>query len=173
MEVADHNESVGRIVAVSISRQKGVPKTNVPAAVLLPEWGIDGDAHAGPWHRQVSLLAIESIAKMRAKGLHVGPGAFAENLTTEGIDVPHLRVGQRLAIGDALLEVTQIGKQCHNRCAIFQQAGDCVMPREGVFARVIRGGEVAVGNTVHVQRLDELVGVLTADSMQASPRTSR
>ena len=110
------------------------------AAVELKEnHGIVGDAHAGEWHRQVSLLATESIAKMRAMGLDVDSGDFAENITTVGIDLVALPVGTRLAVGDALLEVTQIGKECHNRCAIFYQAGDCVMPKEGIFAKVMQG----------------------------------
>jgi MOSC domain-containing protein YiiM len=117
---------------------------------LVEEWGIDGDAHAGKWHRQVSFLALESIDKIRAKGLDVNPGAFAENITTEFVDVPHLKVGQRIRVGDAELEVTQIGKECHTRCAIYYQAGDCVMPREGVFARVVSGGDVQVGDKIEV-----------------------
>ena len=108
------------------------------------------DAHAGPGTRQVSLLAEESIAKMRARGLSVGPGDFAENVTVAEIVLPALAIGTRLRVGEALLEITQIGKECHDRCAIFLQAGDCVMPREGVFARVIRGGEVAAGDAVEI-----------------------
>ena len=123
-------------------------KTNTPQADLRENHGIVGDAHAGPWHRQVSLLAMESIEKMRAKGVDVGPGDFAENITTRGINVPHLRVGDRVTLGDCELEVTQIGKECHSRCEIFTQAGDCVMPREGVFARVLKGGLIRVGDTV-------------------------
>ena len=140
----------GVVVAVSVSDRKGIPKTNVPSAVLAPDWGIQGDAHAGPWHRQVSLLAIESIEKMRAKGLTVGPGAFAENITTEFIDIPHLQVGDRVRIAEAELEITQIGKECHSHCAIFKAAGDCVMPREGIFGRVVIGGPIRVGDSVQV-----------------------
>jgi MOSC domain-containing protein YiiM len=109
---------------------------------------VDRDAHAGPGHRQVSLLAMESIEKMRGKGVEVGPGDFAENVTVEGIDLAGLTVGDRLLVGEALLEISQIGKECHDRCAIYFQAGDCVMPREGVFARVLRGGTVAPGDPV-------------------------
>jgi len=134
-----------RVVEVCISQSKGERKTPVGTARLLVEHGIEGDAHAGPWHRQVSLLALESIRKMQALGLKVSAGDFAENLTTEGIELYTLPVGTLLEIGDTLLEVTQIGKECHTRCAIFYQAGDCVMPKEGVFARVLRGGEVASG----------------------------
>ncbi|MBF8293912.1 MAG: hypothetical protein HW389_457 [Bacteroidetes bacterium] len=138
----------GSVVAISISRKKGIPKTNVSCAVAREEWGIEGDAHAGNWHRQISLLALESIEKMRAKGLNVRPGAFAENITTEGIDVPNLMVGDHLRIGNVELEVTQIGKECHTKCAIFFRAGDCVMPREGVFARVICPGTMRIGDLV-------------------------
>lgn len=139
----------GRIEAVSVSETKGVRKTNVDSAVLRIEHGIVGDAHAGDWHRQVSLLATESIAKMQAAGLDVGAGDFAENLTTSGIDLCGLPVGSRLQVGEEiLLEITQIGKICHERCAIYYQAGDCVMPREGIFARVLNGGEIHVGDPV-------------------------
>lgn len=143
---------VGAVVAISVSERKGIPKTNVPSVMLVADWGIQGDAHAGNWHRQVSLLAIESIEKMRAKGLNVGPGAFAENITTEFIDIPHLHIGDRVRIADAELEITQIGKECHSRCAIFKAAGDCVMPREGIFGRVLTGGPVRVGDEVRVIR---------------------
>jgi len=142
--------SQGRIVALSISEIRGIPKTNVETVRLVENHGIDGDAHAGDWHRQVSLLAVESIAKMQAKGADVHPGNFAENITTEGIDIPHLQIGDRLTLGTAELEITQIGKECHARCAIYHQVGDCVMPREGVFARVIKGGELKVGDGVEV-----------------------
>jgi len=147
-------ENKGTIVALSISTQKGTPKSNVPRAQFVENHGIAGDAHAGPWHRQVSLLALESIAKMRAKGADVGPGSFAENITTESLDVLSLQVGDHLTIGEVELEITQIGKECHARCAIFEQVGDCVMPREGVFARVVRGGEVEVGDAIEVARAD-------------------
>jgi MOSC domain-containing protein YiiM len=131
-----------KIVAVSLSEHKGERKKPVPAVQLREEHGIVGDAHAGPWHRQVSLLATESIAKMQRLGLNVDVGDFAENIATAGIDLVSLPVGTRLAIGETLLEVTQIGKECHTRCAIYHQAGDCVMPKEGIFARVLRGGTV-------------------------------
>jgi len=145
-----HDE--GRVVALSVSDRKGVPKTNVPEVELVENHGIAGDAHAGPWHRQVSLLAIESIETMRAKGADVGPGAFAENITTEGLDLPSLQIGDRIVIGGAELEVTQIGKECHDRCAIYQAVGDCVMPREGIFARVLAGRRVRVGDGVVLHR---------------------
>lgn len=143
--------SEGIVVAVCTSETKGVPKQDVGRAMLRENHGIDGDAHAGRWHRQVSLLAEESIAKMRAKGLDVGPGAFAENITTRGLDLPSLPVGTRLGVGsEALLEVTQIGKECHAKCAIFQQVGECVMPTEGIFAKVLHGGAVAAGDRIRI-----------------------
>jgi len=138
------------VVAVCRSQKKGVPKTPQEEGLLLEGFGLEGDAHGGDWHRQVSLLAIESIDKMRKKGLNVGPGSFAENITTEGIEVFALPVGSRLRLGEALGEVTQIGKECHERCAVYYRAGDCVMPREGIFIRVIRGGLVKPGDPVEV-----------------------
>ncbi len=141
----------GSVKAISISEHKGVSKTNVPGAQLQRDHGIIGDAHAGPWHRQVSLLAAESIGKMAAQNDRVRPGAFAENITTEGIDLGKLSVGSRLRIGDAaVLEITQIGKQCHSRCAIYSQVGDCIMPREGIFAKVVTSGWIATGDAIEV-----------------------
>lgn len=131
------------VAAVSISKEKGTRKENIPEGVLLENHGFKDDAHAGDWHRQVSLLAMESIDKIREKGLDIGPGDFAENITTRGIDLVSLPIGTRLKVGkEVLMEVTQIGKECHTRCAIYYQAGDCVMPREGIFARVLKGGVV-------------------------------
>lgn len=142
----------GRVLAVNISDEKGTKKKNVQTCILLKDHGLKGDAHAGPWHRQVSLLANESIDKMRARGLKVGSGDFAENITTEGIDLVHLPVGTEIRIGEAvLLRVTQIGKECHERCAIFYQAGDCVMPKEGIFAEVVSEGEVKVGDEIIIE----------------------
>lgn len=138
----------GRIVAVCVSLSKGDRKTPVDLAELRINHGIVGDAHAGEWHRQVSLLAKESIFKMQQLGLKVDAGDFAENLTTEGIDLLALAIGDRIQVGDALLEVSQIGKECHTRCAIYHQAGDCVMPKEGLFARVIAGGMAAPGASI-------------------------
>ncbi|HKL25479.1 MAG TPA: MOSC domain-containing protein [Desulfuromonadales bacterium] len=138
----------GRVVAVCISAQKGEKKTPVESVELRPEHGIVGDAHAGDWHRQVSLLAMESIRKMQKMGLKVDSGDFAENITTEGLDLIHLPLGARLNIGEVLLEITQIGKECHNRCEIFHQAGDCVMPKEGIFGRVLKGGHVQTGDAI-------------------------
>ncbi|GAM11478.1 MOSC domain protein [Geobacter sp. OR-1] len=139
-----------KVVAVCISQNKGERKTPVDRVELRENHGIAGDAHAGEWHRQVSLLALESIAKMQALGLDVTTGDFAENITTQGIDLPSLPVGTRLTVGETLLEVTQIGKECHTRCAIFYQAGDCVMPKEGIFARVLQGGFVAPGCKIEI-----------------------
>lgn len=139
-----------QVVAVCISEKKGERKTPVACVELREEHGIVGDAHAGEWHRQVSLLAKESIEKMQRMGLNVNAGDFAENITTSGIELNSLPVGSRLAMGETLLEVTQIGKECHTRCAIYHQAGDCVMPKEGIFARVLRGGVVRAGDAVEL-----------------------
>jgi MOSC domain-containing protein YiiM len=140
------------IVAVCSSREKGTPKEVIDCGLFKEELGLADDAHADcSTHRQVSLLARESIEKMVAIGLKVGPGSFAENLTTEGIDLPSLAVGTVLAVGnEVLLQITQIGKECHSGCAVFRQAGKCIMPREGVFARVVRGGPVMAGDTIQV-----------------------
>jgi MOSC domain-containing protein YiiM len=144
-------EDRGKIFAVSVSDRKGVVKHNVPAAVLMVDHGLAGDAHAEGGHRQVSLLAKESIDKMVALGAKVKPGDFAENLTVEGLEVMYLPVGTRLKVGaEAILEVTQIGKTCHKGCAIREQVGDCVMPREGIFARVLKGGVVKPGDVIEV-----------------------
>ena len=140
----------GRVVAVCISEKKGERKKPVREISVRENYGIEDDAHAGDWHRQISLLAMESIKKMQAKGLDVTTGDFAENITTEGIDLPSLPIGTRLAIGDTLTEVTQIGKECHTRCAIFHQAGDCVMPREGIFVKVLRGGTIRNNDTIEI-----------------------
>ncbi len=146
-------KTYARIEAISISTKKGIPKSNVDAAILLQNWGIDGDAHAGDWHRQISLLADESIDKIRNAGLsNVSAGDFAENITTKDFDLLSVQIGSKLRIGnDIILEVTQIGKECHSRCAIYQTVGDCVMPKEGVFARVICGGNIRIND--HIKRI--------------------
>lgn len=142
----------GQILAVCISAHKGERKKEIGSGLLIENFGLKGDAHAGDWHRQISLLGDESIDKMRALGLDVGAGDFAENLTIIGINLPALPIGTHLRVGaTALLEVTQIGKECHQHCAIYQQAGDCVMPREGIFARVLCGGPVGKGDPVIVE----------------------
>jgi MOSC domain-containing protein YiiM len=143
----------GRVVSINISDRKGVRKKPVDEARIRSNFGIEGDAHASSeWHRQVSLLAIESIRKMQEMGLDVKPGDFAENITTEGIDLLSLPVGTTLTIGtDIEAEVSQIGKECHSRCAIYYQAGDCVMPKEGIFINVIRGGTVKKGDMVAIK----------------------
>jgi len=137
------------ILSINVSERAGVQKRPVDRAVLRENHGIVGDAHARDWHRQVSLLAAEDIECMRGKGVEIGFGDFAENLTTRGIDLGRLPMGSHISIGEALLEVTQIGKECRNRCAIFEAVGDCVMPRKGVFARVIRGGEINLESRCH------------------------
>ena len=139
------------IYAISVSDRKGIPKKNVTQALLREGHGIVNDAHAGQWHRQVSLLAKESIEKMLVKGLEVGPGDFAENITTEGIDLPSLPVGKKLHLGrQTLIEITQKGKECHNRCAVYEKAGDCVMPREGIFCKVLSGGVIRAGDPINI-----------------------
>jgi MOSC domain-containing protein YiiM len=140
------------VIAVCRSEKKGEKKTPMARVTIREEYGVVGDAHAdSATHRQVSLLAIESIDKMRGKGLELHPGDFAENITTEGIDLAGLPVGTRLNIGgEVVLEMTQIGKECHAGCAIRQQVGDCIMPREGVFARVVRGGQIKPGDTIEI-----------------------
>jgi len=140
----------GAVVSVNVAAEKGMRKTPQPEIRLVADHGVEGDGHAGPWHRQVSLLARESIESMRAKGLDVGPGDFAENVTTAGLMVAELPLGTRLRLGGCLVELTQIGKICHDRCAIYRAAGDCVMPREGVFARVIEGGPLRAGDDVAI-----------------------
>ena len=139
---------MAKVVAVCISENKGERKKPVEAVELRENHGIIGDGHAGDWHRQISLLGQESIDKMQAMGLDVTAGDFAENITTSGIDLVSLPIGSRLQVGETLLEVTQIGKECHTRCAIYYQAGDCVMPKEGIFAKVITGGMIKPGDEV-------------------------
>ena len=140
----------GQVLAVCTSEKKGTRKQKVGQIELRPNWGIVGDAHAADWHRQVSLLAWESIEKMRAVGLNVREGSFAENITTTGLSLVDLPVGTQLRIGEALTRVTQIGKVCHDRCAVYYQAGDCVMPREGIFVEVLEGGQVREGDAILV-----------------------
>lgn len=155
----DKTETVGigladdmRIVSIAVSRKKGTPKSTVTEAHLLRDHGLKGDAHAGPWHRQVSFLGAERIEDARNQGLDVTFGSFAENIATRGLDWKGVLVGTRMHIGEsALVEITQKGKECHNRCAIYYQAGDCIMPREGVFGRVVKGGTIRCGDRVRIE----------------------
>ncbi len=141
----------GKILAVNLSEKKGEKKSNIDCGLFLENLGLENDAHAEPGIRQVSLLARESIEKIRAKGLDIQYGDFAENLTTEGIDLPSLPIGTKLKVGEKVrLEVSQIGKICHNRCNIFYTVGDCVMPREGIFAKVIVGGTIKVNDRIDI-----------------------
>jgi len=159
----------GRIAAVCRSERRGVQKKPVSGGLLVAGFGLKGDAHAGRWHRQVSLLAEESADKMRAKGLDVGPGDFAENIITKGIELTALPVGTRIKMGaQALVEVTQIGKECHDRCAIYHLAGECVMPTEGIFVRVLRGGEVGPGDCVEVVGPAHTFWILTVSDRAAA-----
>lgn len=138
-----------KIVSIATSKKKGTRKVPIHEASILPGHGLEGDAHAGPWHRQVSFLASESIAKAREQGLEVTFGDFAENISTSGIDWQRIPIGTRLRLGEsAIVEITQIGKECHTRCAIYYQAGDCIMPREGIFAKVIQGGKIRPGDDI-------------------------
>ena len=146
----EQNRQRGEVLSLNLSLSKGVGKTPVEEAELVIDHGIKGDAHAADWHRQISLLAQESIDRMRAKGIELAPGDFAENITTKGVDLPSLPVGTRLQAGASTLEVTQIGKKCHKGCAIFQQVGDCIMPREGIFAKVITPGVVRQGDAITI-----------------------
>ena len=138
----------GKIIAVCTSPEKGMIKHDVGEGLLLEELGIEGDAHAGFMHRQVSLISIEDIRTMMEKLPDLVPGSFAENLTTEGFDLSALKVGDRLRVGETILEVSQIGKECHTKCEVFRKTGDCIMPQKGIFTRVIRGGRVKTGDTV-------------------------
>ncbi len=138
-----------KVVSIATSKAKGTRKTSVQSVTLLKEHGLEGDAHAGNWHRQVSFLASESIAGAREKGLDVSFGDFAENIATQGIDWLKVPVGTVLKLGDQVeVQITQIGKECHKKCAIYYKAGDCIMPREGVFGRVLKEGRIQVGDAI-------------------------
>lgn len=142
---------MGEVIAVCTSPAKGTQKTNVGEGLFIEDFGIQGDAHAGKWHRQVSLLSYDKIEEFRSRGADVENGAFGENLVVRGIDFSSLPVGSRLRCNDVVLEMTQIGKECHHGCAIFQKMGDCIMPREGVFAKVIHGGRIKAGDEMKVE----------------------
>ena len=152
------------VLAVCISEKKGTEKKEVEKIVLKEDWGIEGDAHAGKWHRQVSLLAFEKIDAFRKKGAEVDFGAFGENIIVGGVDLRSLPVGTVLEIGEARLRVTQIGKECHSHCNIYKKMGDCIMPREGIFAEVLKGGVVQKGESINVIEKEEgpyRVGIIT------------
>lgn len=139
-----------KIVSIALSKKKGTRKTQVDSAVLREEHGLVGDGHAGAWERQVSFLAVERIEECKTRGLNVTFGDFAENIATEGIDWKRVPLGNRFRLGDsAVVEITKIGKECHKKCAIYYQAGDCIMPREGVFARVLEGGTIRCGDPIN------------------------
>ena len=144
---------MSHIIAVCKSKKKGTKKKPVAEGLVRENFGLDGDGHAnGTTHRQISLLAAESINKMQGLGIEIGPGDFAENLTTQGIDLVSLPVGTYLYIGEQIiLELTQIGKECHTRCAIYRQVGRCIMPQEGIFAKVIHGGIVRAGDPIRIK----------------------
>ena len=141
---------MGKIIAVNISEKKGTQKVNVHSAKVIEDFGLENDAHAGKWHRQVSLLSYEKIEAFKSKGAPVEDGAFGENLIVEGFDLKTLPVGTKLRCNDIILEVTQIGKQCHSGCEIYKIMGDCIMPREGIFTRVLHGGVVSEGDSIDI-----------------------
>lgn len=140
-----------KIVSIAVSKTKGTQKIPVGDALFEKGHGIQGDAHAGPWKRQISFLASEEIAKSRARGLDVGFGAYAENIATKGIEWKNIPLGTRLKLGKSVVvEITQIGKECHKKCAIYYKAGDCIMPREGIFAQVLKGGHIHCGDSIEI-----------------------
>lgn len=144
---------MGKVLAVCISEKKGTEKRNVGSARFVEDWGLENDSHAGKWHRQVSLLSYEKVEAFRARGAEVEHGAFGENLVVEGIDFRTLPVGTHFICNDVELELTQIGKECHSGCAIYQKMGECIMPREGVFSRVIHGGTISVGDELTIKEV--------------------
>ena len=145
---------MGKVLAVCISEKKGTEKQNVGSAKFIEDWGIENDSHAGKWHRQVSLLSHEKIEAFRARGAEVIDGAFGENLVVEGYGFRAPPVGTKFRCNDVVLELTQIGKECHSGCAIYQKMGECIMPREGVFTRVLHGGTISVGDTMEILKED-------------------
>jgi molybdopterin adenylyltransferase len=160
---------VYKIKAISISDRKGIRKKNIESTHLITDFGLEDDAHAGKWHRQVSFLAQESIETMRAKGLDVVAGNFAENITTEGLDLTSLKVGTHLMIGESELVISQLGKICHTRCAIYHQAGDCVMPREGIFGVVLEGGTIRVGDKIEIlDKVSEAAAIIGTKETEAN-----
>ena len=145
---------MGKIIGICISEKRGTAKHEIEEAILAKDWGIQGDAHAGHWHRQVSLLSYEKIEKFRKKGADIGLGAFGENLIVSGYDFRSLPVGTRFRCGDAILEMTQIGKECHSHCEIYKRMGECIMPREGVFAVVLEGGTIRKGDNLEIMEME-------------------
>ena len=137
---------MGKILAICISEKKGTQKKPIESARLVEEWGIEGDAHVGKWHRQVSLLSFDKIEDFRARGAEVEDGAFGENLVVQGIDFATLPIGTKFQCNDVVLELTQIGKECHSGCAIFKKMGECIMPKQGVFTKVLHGGVIHPGD---------------------------
>lgn len=145
--------NMGKVIAVCISEKRGTQKKNVRTARFIENWGIENDAHAGDWHRQVSLLSHDKVEAFRARGAEVDDGAFGENLVVEGIDFRNLPVGTILDCNGVVLEMTQIGKECHSHCQIYQKMGECIMPTEGVFAKVLIGGQISVGDCLEIRRV--------------------
>lgn len=151
MDDLQKKEPNSKIVSIAVSKKKGTRKVPVTEVLVIENFGIEGDAHAGAWHRQVSFLASESIERSREQGLDVTFGDFAENFATSGINWQEIPLGTKVQLGDSVLvEITQIGKECHNKCAIYYQAGDCIMPKEGIFGRVITGGNVCIGDRIRI-----------------------
>ena len=148
---------MGKILALCISEKKGTLKTEINEANFIEDFGIENDAHAGKWHRQVSLLEFNKIDEFRKKGANVDFGAFGENIVLEGIELHTLPIGQLIKIGDVLLEVTQIGKKCHDKCQIYYQVGECIMPKNGIFTKVLKGGKVKVGDDCSLVKSDKMV----------------
>ena len=148
---------MGKILALCISEKKGTLKTEINEANFIEDFGIENDAHAGKWHRQVSLLEFNKIDEFRKKGANVDFGAFGENIVLEGIELHTLPIGQLINIGDVLLEVTQIGKKCHDKCQIYYQVGECIMPKNGIFTKVLKGGKVKVGDECSLVKSDKMV----------------
>lgn len=147
---------MAEILALCISEKKGTEKVDAGEVEFIESYGIKGDAHAGNWHRQVSLLSYEKIEEFNKKGISVKFGAFGENIVVKGIDLAKLPIGARLRIGEILLEVTQIGKKCHDRCHIYYTVGDCIMPREGIFSKVLKGGRAKIGDKIEIDQWNNL-----------------
>jgi MOSC domain-containing protein YiiM len=146
----------GKVIAICLSPSKGTAKRPVDTGTLIPNHGLADDAHAGNWHRQVSLLSFQKVLEFKARGGEVSHGDFGENILVDGYDLRALPVGTKIAVGQALLEVTQIGKECHSHCQIYHKVGDCIMPREGIFAKVLSGGQIKAGDTVRAETAESM-----------------